>query len=162
MHYPQTAWLDEKLDDRKQDHLYRYLRSAKPLANGQLILEGKTCLNMCSNDYLGIMDRLNVNALAAGATASRLISGNHESIRLLEKELAAFHNTEAALVFSNGYMANLSCLTAFMGRGDAIFSDKLNHASIIDGARLSDADHIRYKHNDLDQLEFLLQKSDFR
>jgi 8-amino-7-oxononanoate synthase len=157
------SWLEQALEDRQQRLQLRHLREAEPLENGRIILDGKDCLNFCSNDYLGLMSKLKIDpSIAAGATASRLICGNHASLIQLEKALATLHQCEAALVFGNGYMANLACLSSLAGRGDAIYSDKLNHASIIDGARLSDAEHIRYPHNDLDELEKQLIKGNYR
>lgn len=109
-----------------------------PAAPGALV--------MSSNDYLGLAD-------GAGSTGSRLTTGTHREHLDLERHIAAFKGTEAALLYSTGYMANVGVISAIAGRGDAIFSDRLNHASIIDGCRLSGADVFIYDHLDMDDLE---------
>jgi 8-amino-7-oxononanoate synthase len=119
-------------------------------------------VNFCSNDYLGLAEdsRLKLAVLEAveksvrvGGTGSRLLSGHDPVWNELEEEFAAFAGTEAALYFSNGYAANIGLLTAVLGKDDVIFSDALNHASLIDGIRLSGARRIIYPHRDLNVLE---------
>lgn len=96
--------------------------------------------------------------VGAGGTASRLVHGNYALYDELEQQLAEWKEREAALVFANGYQANTGVIAALAGRGDAVFSDRLNHASIVDGIVLSRAEHFRYRHNDMEHLEFLLKK----
>jgi 8-amino-7-oxononanoate synthase len=124
-------------------------------------------LDLCSNDYLGLAGHPALAEAAAraarergaGATASRLIVGNSREYERLEAALAGHKGTEAALVLGSGYSANVGVVPALAGRGDAIFSDELNHASVVDGCRLSRADVHVYRHRDLDHLEQLLRES---
>ena len=126
-----------------------------------ITVRGQRALLLCSNDYLGITgdERVKLAAREAldkwgtGASGSRLISGNLEPYEALERELAAFKGTESALVFTSGYQTNLGTVAALVGEGDAIFSDALNHASFIDGSRLSRAEVLVYKHCDPSDLE---------
>ena len=128
--------------------------------------DGRRLLNFSSNDYLGLAshpDVLDATARAAaragGATASRLIVGTDPAYGELEANLADFQRTEAALVFGSGYLANIGVISSLVGRGDAVFSDSLNHASIIDGCRLSRAAIHRYRHGDVEELESMLRGS---
>ena len=126
---------------------------------------GKRLVNFSSNDYLGLASHPRVKAAAqaaieefhASAGSSRLICGNLEIHERLESRLACFKQKEAALVFSSGYAANLGIIPALAGAGDQIFSDALNHASIIDGCRLSRAQVFVYRHRDLNHLESMLR-----
>jgi 8-amino-7-oxononanoate synthase len=124
-------------------------------------------INLCSNDYLGLSTDPRLKAALregleycarAGATGSRLLSGHHEVWDGLEAEFAAFAGTEAALFFNSGFAANIGLLSALLGPGDVVFSDALNHASIIDGLRLSRAQRIIYPHRDLNFLEHALRR----
>jgi 8-amino-7-oxononanoate synthase len=124
-------------------------------------------VNFSSNNYLGLAgDPRLMRAMreaaekGSGSTASRLIIGHSEETEELERELAAFKGTESAAVFPNGYMANLGLLSTFLKQSDAVFSDQWNHASIVDGIRLSRAAKYIYRHLDLDHLEELLKKAD--
>ncbi|HSW63833.1 MAG TPA: aminotransferase class I/II-fold pyridoxal phosphate-dependent enzyme [Dissulfurispiraceae bacterium] len=139
-----------------------------PLSSGgtaRIILEGKEFLHFSSNDYLGLACHpdLVAAALAAldacgtGAGAARLLGGGTHYHRLLEKQTAQFKGTEDALLFNSGYTANLSTIPALAGKGDVIFSDELNHASIIDGCRLSRAKTVIYRHCNADHLKELLR-----
>lgn len=131
---------------------------------------GQPYLSFCSNDYLGLAnDPTLVAALqqaaseaGVGSGASNLITGHHRYHDQLEQALAAFVGKPAALLFSTGYMANIGVISALMGREDAVFSDKLNHACLNDGAFLSRAHHHRFAHNDVSALEKLLQASTAR
>lgn len=131
-------------------------------------VNGKKLLNLASNNYLGLAndERLieaSVRAAktyGAGATASRLIVGNFSLYSEAEAALAEWKGSEAALIINSGYTANVGILSAIAGRDTVIFSDKWNHASIVDGAVLSRAEVKRYRHNDIDHLEALLQKTD--
>jgi 8-amino-7-oxononanoate synthase len=130
-------------------------------------LEQLTGINLCSNDYLGLATdrRLKraageavTRAEAVGATGSRLLSGNAPEWEQLEAEFAEFAGTEAALYFGSGYAANMGLLSSILGPGDAVFSDALNHASLIDGMRLSRASKVIYPHADMDFLEKALRE----
>jgi 8-amino-7-oxononanoate synthase len=129
--------------------------------------DGGRLVNLSSNNYLGLAGHPAVAeamaraaARGAGATASRLVAGTDREVLELEERIAAFDGAEAALVFGSGYLANVGVLSALVGRGDAVFSDRLNHASIIDGVRLSRAAVHRYDHADADHLEVLLARAD--
>ncbi|MCL4504218.1 MAG: 8-amino-7-oxononanoate synthase [Deltaproteobacteria bacterium] len=136
------------------------------LPGGKVRLDGRVLLNLSSNDYLGLALDSRLIAAAqdaaarwgAGAGASRLVSG-HQSLHAgVEEKLAAFKGTQAAVIFSTGYMANLGVISALVGPGDAVFGDKLNHASIYDGIKLSGATLHRFPHRDLNRLEDLLRQ----
>ena len=147
--------------------LLRRLRSISSGSGPKIVIDGKTLLMLASNDYLGLCADTRVKQATAravqkwggGTGAARLISGNLDLFAELEKRLADFKQTEDALVFSTGYMANAGLLSALAGKGDIIFSDALNHASIIDGCRLSRAETGIYPHKDLNRLETLLTQS---
>ncbi|MEE9271987.1 MAG: 8-amino-7-oxononanoate synthase [Robiginitomaculum sp.] len=116
-------------------------------------------IDFCSNDYLGLTQlSLSPNRVASGSTGSRLISGHSDAIAKLEKDIAAFHGYEAALLFSSGYAANFGLLACIADARDAILSDTLIHASLIDGIRLSYAHKERFPHNDMHALETKLEK----
>ena len=128
--------------------------------------EGGRLINLSSNNYLGLAGHPTIEAAmaegarrGAGSTASRLVVGTDLETLALEQELAAWKETEAALLFGSGYAANFGVLTALVGRGDAVFSDSLNHASIIDGCRLSGATIHRYRHCDAGHLATLLESA---
>jgi glycine C-acetyltransferase/8-amino-7-oxononanoate synthase len=133
-------------------------------------LDGRPVLLLCSNNYLGLADHPRVREAAAeaamrygvGAGASRLISGNMTIHRRLEEQLAEFKGTSACVVFGSGYLANTGIVSALAREGDVVFSDALNHASIVDGCRLSRAETFVYEHCDLEHLEWGLQEADGR
>jgi 8-amino-7-oxononanoate synthase len=145
----------------------RRLHSIDFLNDSSIIMNGRKLLNLASNNYLGLAgdERLieasirAAHEYGAGSTASRLIVGNYSLYEQVETELARWKGTEAALIFNSGYTANIGIISALVGRNDIVFSDKLNHASIIDGIILSRAEKKRYQHNDLDHLETLLKKA---
>lgn len=147
----------------REEGLYRSL-IALPLPGGKLCKDGVHLLNFSSNDYLDLATDARLKRAAqeaierygCGAGASRLITGHLDIHAELETRLARFMNTDHALVFPSGYQANLGVLTALAGEGDRIFSDELNHASIIDGTRLSRAETTVYRHADMAHLEELL------
>lgn len=119
-------------------------------------VEGKKLLNLCSNDYLGIpTTTLQTKQMQS---SSRLISGNDESYRVLEKKLAKHKSQQNALIFPTGYMTNLGVIGTVIKKGDVIISDELNHASIIESCKLSEAETIIYKHNDMQDLQNKLQR----
>jgi 8-amino-7-oxononanoate synthase len=149
----------------------QYLRRQRRLVDGPqgpiMEVDGKSYLSFCNNDYLGLANHPALISAAqeglahygVGAAASALISGHSTAHETLEQALAAFVGMDRALYFSNGYMANMGAISALVGVGDSLFSDRLNHASLIDGARLSRADLKVYPHADLTRLERLLAKS---
>jgi 8-amino-7-oxononanoate synthase len=161
------AFLAGELERRRGEGLLRTLR---PLvrADGYVVTEdGRRLLDLSSNDYLGLTGHPAVLEAAAqaarrgaGAGASRLVVGTDPAYRELEERVAAFQGTEAALVFGSGYLANVGVLQGLLGPEDAVFSDRLNHASIWDGIRLSRATLYRYDHCDPDSLESLLREAD--
>ncbi len=165
-------WLDESLADLNRRGLRRTLAARAGLQRGDRIeIDGQTLINFGSNDYLGLAADPRVIAAARdamerygwGSGASPLVTGRSELHAELERKLAEFEGTEAALLFPSGYAANVGTITALVGKGDAIYSDELNHASIIDGCRLSGAEVHVYPHCDLAQLEVMLKKGrDYR
>jgi 8-amino-7-oxononanoate synthase len=154
----------EELRKLTEQGLLRSLH-ARGAAGGKFRQGGRTILNFSSNDYLNLArdGRVKAAAIAAveqlgcGAAASRLMSGHLEMHERLERRLAEWVGTEAALVFGSGFLTNLGVLTALAARGDAILADRLNHASLVDGARLSGARLARYRHGDADHLAKLLE-----
>ncbi len=157
-----------ELDRLRADGLYRTLRDVASAQGPRIAVEGREFLNFSSNDYLGLANDpiLKEAATAAveefgiGAGASRLVCGNLKPYTELEQRLARFKNKEAALVFGSGYAANVGTITALVGEDDVVILDKLDHASIIDGARLSGATIRVYPHKNLKKLEGILQQSD--
>jgi len=133
----------------------------------ELLIDGKNYLNFCSNDYLGLANHPRLkqalikgaNSYGVGSGASHLINGHSRTHHQLEEELADFVGRPRALLFSTGYMANLGVLSALLGNGDAVFEDRLNHASLLDGGLLSQARLQRFQHNDVDDLETKLSNS---
>ncbi|MEG0795682.1 MAG: 8-amino-7-oxononanoate synthase [Odoribacter sp.] len=155
----------KKLDIIKEAGNYRTLRNIQH--NGFLIHDdGREMLNLSSNDYLGLSSNprlleefraeTDVMALSYSAVSSRLLSGNHQYYKMLEDDLADIYDKEAALVFNSGYHANIGILPALTGKQDLIIADKLVHASIIDGLRLSEAQMLRYRHLDYEHLRGIL------
>jgi 8-amino-7-oxononanoate synthase len=165
-----TEWeqfLGEELHRRDEEGLLRSVREFRREGAWVVTQDGRRLLNLSSNDYLGLASHPGVLESAAraatragGATASRLIVGTDRAYAELEAKLADFQGTEAALVFGSGYLANVGVISCLVGRDDAVFSDSLNHASIIDGCRLSRASIHCYGHGDVDELEAMLQGSD--
>ncbi len=155
------AFLHETLDSLKHAGLLRSLRHLEGAPGPRIVVHGRSVLLLCSNNYLGLATDERVKQAACealdtfgcGATGSRLISGNLEPYATLERELAEWKGREAALVFPSGYQTNLGVIPALAGPGDAIFSDALNHASLIDGCRLARAEGMVYDHGDAEDLE---------
>ncbi len=149
------------LEKRKAQHLYRHRRIADSPQQPEMIVDGERVTSFCSNDYLGLANHANVKAAfirgveryGAGSGAAHLINGHSRAHHALEEELADFSGYPRALLFSTGYMANLGLAQALVGRGDAVFEDRLNHASLLDGGLLSGARLMRYRHNSADDLE---------
>ena len=154
----------ERLEELRERGLYRQLRLIEGPQGPSVTLDGRPVLLLCSNNYLGLADRTEVREAAAeaalrwgaGSGASRLISGNMEPHRQLEQRLAAFKGYESALLFGSGYLANTGVIAALAGKGEVVFSDELNHASIVDGCRLSRAETFVYRHGDLEHLAWAL------
>ena len=167
----QYDWLQTEYTELEETGLARHLRTVMSAPTATINLDGRDVVNLGSNNYLGLSTHPDVIAAAVeatqsygtGASGSRLISGNSELYTTLETNLAEIKGTEAALVFSSGYTANIGTIPVLAEEGDLILSDALNHASIIDGCRLSRATKKIYRHCDVEHLKELLSKSsDFR
>ena len=143
-------FIDSELENLKKQNIYRKLRYGKS-SGAYITINNKKLLNLCSNDYLGIATAdIQTKQLQS---SSRLVSGNDESYKKLEEILAKHKSHEKSLVYPTGYMANLGAITTIAKKGDLILSDELNHASIIESCKLSDAKIVVYKHNDIQDLE---------
>jgi glycine C-acetyltransferase len=155
----------DELESLRAEGMYRSLRVINGAQGSRVELDGRQVLLLCSNNYLGLADHPALKlaaiegvSLGVGSGASRLVSGTMELHERLEERIATFKGTEKALLFNSGYAANTGIISALVGRGDAIFSDRLNHASIVDGALLSRAGFYRYPHRDMAALERMLQE----
>jgi glycine C-acetyltransferase len=154
-------WVQQELDGLKEAGLYNRIRTLGSPQGPWLTVDGKKVLNFCSNNYLGLANHPKLVAAAqealtkygAGPGAVRSIAGTMEIHLELEKRLAAFKGVEAAITFQSGFCANLATIPALVGKEDVIFSDELNHASIIDGSRLSGARIVKFAHADPKDLE---------
>ena len=157
----------ERLAELRDRGLHRRLRLIEGPQGPRVLLDGRPVLLLCSNNYLGLAEHPLVREAAAeaalrhgaGAGASRLISGNMEVHADLERRLAAFKGYDAALLYGSGFLANTGVVPALAGAGEVVFSDELNHASIIDGCRLSRAQTFVYRHADLEHLEWGLREA---
>ena len=153
--------IKQQLAQLAENSLIRQRRTLESPCTTNTVVNGRQLLSFASNDYLGLAaDPALIEAAqqaaaqwGVGAGSSHLVSGHMTPHDQLEQELARFIGTERALYFSSGYMANLGVVPTLVGRGDAVFADRLNHASLIDAAQLSRAEHMRYVHNDLAMLE---------
>ena len=160
-------YISDELIKIMKSGLYRELKVVGNAQDTHIEIEGKTFLSFCSNNYLGLANNPSVikavkdavEEYGWGAGASRLVSGNMSLHESLEDEISRFKGKEAALVFPTGYMANLGAISSLVSNGDLVICDKLNHASIIDGCRLSGADFRVYAHCDMVKLENILRKS---
>ena len=158
--------IKKKLNELKEQNLFRTMPDISEGAGKFVNIDGMKYLNLASNNYLGLSEVEAIREASAEAVmklgttsgASRIVTGNYSIYDELEHKIALFKQTEKALVFNSGYAANLAIFSALADRNTAVFSDKLNHASIIDGIQLSGAKHIRYKHNDTADLAALLEK----
>jgi glycine C-acetyltransferase/8-amino-7-oxononanoate synthase len=156
-----------RLSELKETGLYRRTRLVSGPQGPNVVLDGRPVLLLCSNNYLGLADHPRVREAAAdaalrwgvGAGSSRLVSGTMTVHKRLERKLASFKGTESALLFGSGYLANLGVVGALARAGEVVFSDELNHASIIDGCRLSRAEVFVYDHNDVEHLEWGLAQA---
>lgn len=159
--------LKAELEQRKAAQLYRHRRISDSPQQIQMRIDGQDVINFCSNDYLGLANHPQVrqsfqnaaNEFGTGSGAAHLINGHSRYHHALEVALAEFTGQPRALLFSTGYMANLGISQSLMGSGDAIFADRLNHASLLDGARLSNARLSRYPHRDTANLKTKLERS---
>ncbi len=159
--------IQARLDEIDELGLTRRMRLVSGPQGPRVVLDGKPVLLLCSNNYLGLADHPRVREAAAdaamrwgvGAGASRLVSGTMTVHRRLEEALTAFKGRDAALLFGSGYLANTGVISALAGRGEVVFSDELNHASIIDGCRLARAETVVYRHNDVEHLAWCVQQA---
>jgi glycine C-acetyltransferase len=161
-----TQFLSDELDQLRRQGLFRPLRVLSSPQDTEAVVDGKRVLNLSSNNYLGLtthpaLEQATIKAteeFGAGSGAVRTIAGTMTIHEELERRLAEFKHTQASLVFQSGFTANLGVLQSLVKEGDVIISDELNHASIIDGIRLSKAERSIFKHRDLDDLERHLEK----
>ena len=162
--------VSERLEELRDRGLYRRMRMVSGPQGPRVVLDGKPVLLLCSNNYLGLADHPRVREAAAdaamrwgvGAGSSRLVSGTMRIHRKLEERLAEFKHSGTALLYGSGYLANIGVVSALAGKGEVVFSDELNHASIIDGCRLSRAETFVYRHNDMDHLAWALERASGR
>jgi glycine C-acetyltransferase len=159
-------WIQDELQKLKDDGLYNRIRTLSSPQGAWLVVDGKRVLNFCSNNYLGLANHPKIVQAAqeavkkygVGPAAVRTIAGTMDMHLELERRLAAFKGVEAAITFQSGFTANMGTIPALAGKEDAIFSDELNHASIIDGCRLSGAKIIRYAHCNPQDLERVMSE----
>ncbi|HSF57523.1 MAG TPA: 8-amino-7-oxononanoate synthase [Candidatus Binatia bacterium] len=162
-----TSFVQTQLESLRNQGLYRSLRRVEGDQGPTLLIDGREVIDFCSNNYLGLANhpalreaaKAAIDRYGCGSGASRLISGNMTLHEELESKIAQLKGTEAALVFNSGFQANTGVIPVLVGEGDVVLSDALNHASIIDGCRLSRARIVVYKHGDIDELERGLKNS---
>lgn len=163
-------WIRNEIKGLKDMGLYNTIRVIGSPQGARLNVDGRVVLNFCSNNYLGLADHPLLKAAAAnalqkygaGPAAVRTIAGTLDIHNELEKKIAQFKNVESAITFQSGFCANLAVIPALVGKDDIIFSDELNHASIIDGSRLSGAQIVRYNHCDPTHLEQVIKENEER
>jgi glycine C-acetyltransferase len=156
-----TDWIQQEIENLQSAGLYNRIRTIGSPQGAWLVVDGKKVLNFCSNNYLGLANhpalveaaKKSIDEMGVGPGAVRTIAGTMSLHVELEKRLAQFKGVEAVITFQSGFTANLATIPVLVGKEDVIFSDKLNHASIIDGCRLSGAKVIAYEHNDVKSLE---------
>jgi 8-amino-7-oxononanoate synthase len=161
------ATLQAQLNQRREEHLYRTRLNVASGCSSTLSVGGRSLVNFCSNDYLGLASHPDISQAlkqaadlyGTGSGASHLVSGHSVVHHQLEEGLAEFTGRPRALLFSAGYLANIGAINALVGRRDLVLQDQLNHASLLDGGRLSQADFKRYKHVDITSLEQRLEQS---
>ena len=159
--------IDERLEDLRELGLYRRLRQVSGPQGPRVVLDGKPVLLLCSNNYLGLADHPRVREAAAeaalrwgvGAGASQLVSGHMTIHRRLEERIAEFEGRDACVLFGSGYLANTGVVAALAGPGEVVFSDALNHASLVDGCRLARAETFVYDHADTEHLAWGLEQA---
>ena len=158
-------FIKDELDGIRKAGLFRTLMSIEEGKGARVRIRGKEFINFCSNNYLGLAGHPEVirktkeilKKHGVGSGASRLVSGNFEIHDELEAKISKYEGTPASIVFPTGYMANLGTMQALVGAGDAVIIDRLNHASIIDGAKISGAKLLVYPHRDMEELEIILK-----
>ena len=168
--FEMTFDLSADLEERHRQHRYRQPQIMEGPCGRHAVVNGQRYLNFCSNDYLGLANDADVirafqqaaNDWGVGSGASHLVCGHQRPHQDLEEALAAHTGRERALLFSTGYMANLGVMSALLGKGDGVFEDRLNHASLLDGGLLSGARFRRFAHNDAEALASQLQRSEAR
>ncbi len=161
------TWVDEAIKEIDSSGLLRRLKTIRQGDGRTISVNGKPAIDFAGNDYLGLKSHPDikkaaidaVTAFGMGAGASRLLSGNHHLYEELEKEIADYKQYQDALIFNSGYVLNLSVIQALIGKGDAVILDRLDHASLIDGARLSGAKIMVYPHADMNGLEKALKSA---
>lgn len=159
--------IQQRLEDLRDAGLYRRMRLISGPQGPRVLLDGKPVVLLCSNNYLGLADHPRVREAAAdaamrwgvGAGASRLVSGNMTIHRRLEERIAEFKHAPRCVLFGSGYLANTGIVGALAGEDDVVFSDELNHASVIDGCRLARAETFVYRHRDVEHLEWGLAQA---
>lgn len=157
-----------RLKEIKDKSNYRTIKYTRPVSATKVLYNDREYLNLCSNSYLSLHVHPEVMAAAkkavdqygAGICSSRSVSGSYDLYGMLEREIAAYKGYRKGLVFTNGYMANIGIISTLAGDGDIIFSDELNHSSLIDGTRLSRAKKVIYRHRDVDDLEKKLRRNE--
>lgn len=165
IHMMKLEWIEKEIKALEERGLYNRIRTLGSAQGAWLIVDGKRCLNFCSNNYLGLANHPKivqaakdaVDKYGVGPAAVRTIAGTMDLHVELEKRLAAFKGVDSAITFQSGFNANIATIPALVGKDDVIFSDELNHASIIDGCRLSRAKIIRYAHCDVTDLKRVLE-----
>ncbi len=166
-----TTWIEQEIEVLKESGLFNVIRTIESPMDAWVTIKGEQFLNFCANNYLGLANdprirsaaRQAIKVYGVGPGAVRTIAGTMSLHVKLEQRLAEFKRVEACISFQSGFSANLATIPALVGRGDVIFSDELNHASIIDGSRLSRAQIVRYNHNDADDLRRKVEETtDFR
>ncbi len=163
-----TAWIEQELASLKEQGLFANIRTIDSPMDGWVTIDGRRVLNFCANNYLGLANhpklreaaKSAIDAMGVGPGAVRTIAGTMSLHVRLEQRLAEFKGVEAAITFQSGFTANLATIPALVGKEDVIFSDELNHASIIDGARLSAARIVRYPHADPDRLRQVIKDTE--
>lgn len=162
-----NSWIEEELSNLKEAGLYNHIRVIDSPMDARVTINGRSLLNFCANNYLGLANHPRIrqaaqqaiNQYGVGPGAVRSIAGTMTPHIELENKLAAFKGAEACITFQSGFTANLATIPALVGKGDIIFSDELNHASIIDGSRLSRATIVRYAHNDVADLRRKIEQT---
>ena len=155
--------IQQAIQQRKEDNLWRQRINVASPQGARIILEGQSLLNFSSNDYLGLAQQSESLMVAAktwgmGSGASHLVCGHSQAHQQLEQALAHSVGYPRALLFANGYMANLAVLQTLLNRQDHLYQDKLNHASLIDGGLISSCKMRRYRHNDSTHLAYFLEQ----
>lgn len=167
MSHNPLAWMEEEMERLRNAGLLATIRTISSPMDAWVIVDGRRVLNFCANNYLGLANHPRLRAVAKAAIdqygigpgAVRTIAGTMSLHLELEQRLAAFKKAESCITFQSGFMANVATIPALVGQGDLIFSDELNHASIIDACRLSRAQVVRYRHNDVDDLERKIEET---